>query len=141
MKSINTDLVLIINSEKPGEQKSINYLRSIPGVHLTIVDLATERLKEVELISLAGKMNLPVEDLLDPDFDDHISVHTEGLKLMDRQSLISLMCEDTKLIATPIVLMGEQAFMLGKTGEGVKHNQAFEMASRFFSTGPGTSVY
>jgi arsenate reductase-like glutaredoxin family protein len=135
MKDINTQLVLIFNSEKSGDQKAISYIQSIPGILLTTIDLATEKISEHELNALAERMHVGIEDLLDPAYDDHISVHTEGLKLMDRQSLLALMAEDTKLISTPIVLLGDEAFLLGKGEEGWRENLAFEMASRVFLPG------
>jgi arsenate reductase-like glutaredoxin family protein len=80
-----------------------------------------------------------IEDLLDADYDDHISVHTEGLRLMDRQSLLTLMSEDTKLIATPIVISGDNAFLLGRDTSGDADAAAFEMANFVLSTGMGRS--
>ncbi len=130
MKIRNTNLVVIINSEKEGDQNSLWYFQSIPGIQVTTVDLAEQPITEEELIKLAEKMQLDIEDLLDPEYDHHISVHTEGLRLMGRQSLLSLMTEDTKLISTPIVVLGDQAFMPGRDQE---NDNQFEMVSRFFT--------
>jgi arsenate reductase-like glutaredoxin family protein len=139
MQKMITQLMLVIHSEKPGDQDAIQYMKAIPGAEVTIIDLATTTITAGELTSLAEKLGMPIEDLLDSDYDDHISVHTEGLRLMDRQSLLTLMAEDTKLIATPIVVMNEEAFLLGRDEDSGPEAMVFEVASRLFSAGQGVN--
>lgn len=133
MQEMTTQLMLVIHSEKSGDQDAIHFIKAIPGAEITIIDLATTTITAGELTSLAEKLGMPIEDLLDSDYDDHISVHTEGLRLMDRQSLLTLMAEDTKLIATPIVVMNEEAFLLGREEDGGPEAMVFEVASRIYS--------
>ena len=134
---MNTQLVIIFNSEKSKDERAVSYLQAIPGISVTMVDIASHPINENELTALAAKMDLGIEDLLDPAYDDHICVHTEGLKLMDRQSLLTLMTQDTKLIITPIAIMGDHAFLLENGQDGVEGSLAFELASRVFSGGMG----
>lgn len=134
---MTTQLILVIHSDKSGDQDAIRYMSEIPGAEVTIVDLATKSISCEELGSLAEKLGMRIEDMLDSDYDDHISVHTEGLRLMDRQSLLNLMAEDTKLIATPIVVMNDQAFLLNHDEDGGPEAMVFEMASRIFTAGLG----
>jgi arsenate reductase-like glutaredoxin family protein len=139
MENNRAQFVLVVHSEKSGDQSAIQYMKDIPGVNLEIIDLATAKITEGELASLVEKLGMRIEDLLDADYDDHISVHTEGLRLMDRQSLLTLMSEDTKLIATPIVISGDNAFLLGRDTSGDAEAAAFDMANFVLSTGMGRS--
>ena len=134
---MTTQLMLLVHSEKSSDQDAIHYVKAIPGAEVTIIDLATKTITAGELASLARKLGMAIEDLLDSDYDDHISVHTEGLRLMDRQSLLTLMTEDTKLIATPIVVMNEEAFLLGREEDGGPEARVLEVASRIFTAGMG----
>jgi arsenate reductase-like glutaredoxin family protein len=129
---INTQMTLLIHSDKDDDQKAIQYMNAIPGLKIMVIDLAIQSVSESELTALAGKLSLPIEDMLDSDYDDHISVHTEGLRLMDRQSLLTLMTEDTKLIATPIVVIGDEAFIPGRERAAGHEQIAFEIANRAF---------
>jgi arsenate reductase-like glutaredoxin family protein len=137
MQNPATQMVLLVHSEKSGDQNAIEYMNAIPGVDLTIIDLATKKITEGELAALIEKLGMPIEDLLDSDYDDHISVHTEGLRLMDRQSLLILMAEDTKLIATPIAVVNDTAFLMGREEDGRAQAMVLELTGRALTAGMG----
>ncbi len=122
------ELTLIYNSDKHEDKKARGYVESLTGFTIKTIDLSKESITETQLAEIAGKMNCGVEDLLDPTFDDHISVHKEGLKLMDRQSLLTLMTHDTKLINTPIAIIGKHAYKFGSGYAFIKEKMAQEVA-------------
>ncbi|HYF68330.1 MAG TPA: hypothetical protein VD884_09340 [Ohtaekwangia sp.] len=124
----NNELTLIYNSDKSDDKKARGYVEAIPGVTIKTIDLARQNLTETQLAEIADKMQVGIEDLLDPTYDDHISVHKEGLKMMDRNSLLTLMIQDPKLLSTPIVILGKKAFKLGTGYELIKEKMANEVA-------------
>jgi arsenate reductase (glutaredoxin) len=122
------ELTLIYNSEKEADKKARGYVESLQGFKIKTIDLAKEKITETQLAEIADKLNCGIEDLLDPTYDDHISVHTEGLKLMDRQSLLTLMTHDAKLINTPIAIIGKHAYKFGSGYAFIKEKMAQEVA-------------
>lgn len=122
------ELTLIYNSDKHDDKKARGYVESLQGFKIRTIDLATESITETQLAEIADKLNVPIEDMLDPTFDDHISVHKEGLKLMDRQSLLTLMTHDRKLISTPIAIIGKHAYTFGSGYGFIKEKMVQEVA-------------
>jgi len=107
------ELTLIFNSDKHDDRKARGYAEALQGFRVKTLDLAKEKITETQLAEIAGKMNVGIEELLDPTYDDHISVHKEGLNMMDRQSMLTLMVNDPKLISTPIAIIGKHAYKFG----------------------------
>jgi hypothetical protein len=66
-------------------------------------------MSERQLTELANKMRVHIEDLIDPAFDDHISVHNEGLQFLERRHILRLMANDPKILETPLVVIGNKA--------------------------------
>jgi arsenate reductase-like glutaredoxin family protein len=122
------ELTLIYNSDKHDDKKARGYVESLQGFKIKTIDLAIEKITETQLAEVADKMNVGIEELLDPTYDDHISVHTEGLKLMDRQSLLTVMTNDPKLISTPIAIIGKRAYKFGSGYAFIKEKMAQEVA-------------
>jgi arsenate reductase-like glutaredoxin family protein len=108
-----SELVLIYNSDKTDDREAKAFAVSLSGYILKAVDLAKESLTEEEITQLAAKMKVNIEDLLDPTYDDHISVHNEGLKMMCRTELLSLMAREPKIINTPVLIIGNRAYRYG----------------------------
>jgi arsenate reductase (glutaredoxin) len=124
----SAELTLIYNSDKDNDKKARGYVESLQGFTIKTIDLAKESITETQLSEIALKLNIGIEDLLDPTYDDHISVHKEGLKLMDRQSLLTLMTHDTKLISTPIAIIGKHAYRFGTGYAFIKEKMVQEVA-------------
>jgi arsenate reductase-like glutaredoxin family protein len=124
----SAELTLIFNSDKVADKKARGYVEALQGFTLKTIDLSKETITETQLAEIADKLNCAIEDMLDPTYDDHISVHTEGLKLMDRQSLLTLMTHDTKLINTPIAIIGKHAYKFGSGYDFIKEKMAQEVA-------------
>lgn len=122
------ELTLIYNSDKHDDKKARGYVESLQGFKIKTIDLAHESITETQLAEIADKLNCAIEDMLDPSFDDHISVHKEGLKMMDRQSLLTLMTHDRKLILTPIAIIGKRAYKFGSGYGFIKEKMAQEVA-------------
>jgi len=111
------DLVLIYNSGKTDDREAKAFAVSLSGYNLKAVDLAHESLTEEEITQLALKLKVNIEDLLDPTYDDHISVHNEGLKLMCRAELLGVMARESKIINTPILIIGNRAYRYGAASQ------------------------
>jgi len=124
-----TELTLIFNSDKHDDKKARGYVEALRGFKIKTIDLAIESITETQLAEVADKLNMGIEDLLDPTYDDHISVHTEGLKMMDRQSLLTLMTHDPKLISTPIAIIGKHAYKFGSGYDFIQEKMVQEVAS------------
>jgi arsenate reductase-like glutaredoxin family protein len=116
----NREITLIYNSDKSDDKKARGYLESIQGYCIKTFDLAKERITETQLAQLAEKMNAAIEDLIDPTYDDHIGVHREGLKLIEREQMLTLMRNDPKLIRTPLLVIGKKVFKFGTGYDFIK---------------------
>lgn len=122
------ELTLIFNSDKHDDQKARGYVEALQGFKIKTLDLAREKITETQLAEIADKMNVGIEELMDPTYDDHISVHKEGLNLMDRQSMLTLMVHDPKLISTPIAIIGKHAYKFGTGYSFLKEKMVQEVA-------------
>jgi arsenate reductase-like glutaredoxin family protein len=126
------EITLIYNSEKTDDKKARGYVESLPGYAIKTLDLAKDSLTETQIAQIAIKMKENIEDLLDPTYDDHISVHKEGLKLMSRSEMLTLMANEPKLISTPILIIGNRAFRYGS---------AYELINKEMNMREGVSKY
>lgn len=115
-------MTLIYHSDKEDDKKARGYVESLKGYAIKTLDLSKESLTETQIAQLADKMSMGIEELIDPTYDDHISVHKEGLKLMDRQEMLTLMRHDPKLISTPILVVGDKAYKYGTAYELLKED-------------------
>jgi arsenate reductase (glutaredoxin) len=122
------ELTLIYNSEKSDDKNARGYVEALQGFKVKTLDLAKDKITETQLAEIADKLKVGIEELLDPTYDDHISVHKEGLKLMDRQSMLTLMVQDPKLISTPIAIIGKHAYKFGTGYAFLKEKMVQEVA-------------
>ncbi len=108
------ELTLIYHSEKPDDKKARGYVESLRTAVKTL-DLARETMTETQLAQLADKMQLPIEDLIDPTYDDRADTteNKEGLKKMDATELLTLIKHNPKLLDTPIVILDSRAYKYG----------------------------
>lgn len=109
MEHQSNEMVFIYRSDKEDDNKIKAFVESLPGYVIRFVDVVRDSLSETQLVDLARKMKLHIEDLVDPAFDDHISVHNEGLKMMERKEILNLMSTDPKIMHTPVVVIGNKA--------------------------------
>jgi arsenate reductase-like glutaredoxin family protein len=126
------ELTLIYNSDKSDDKKARAFVESLPGYAIKTLDLTKDSLTETQIAQIAIKMKENIEDLLDPTYDDHISVHKEGLKLMSRSEMLTLMANEPKLISTPILIIGSRAFRYGS---------AYELINKEMNMREGVSKY
>jgi arsenate reductase-like glutaredoxin family protein len=114
------ELTFIYNSNKAEDKKARGYVESLTGYKVKTLDLTKDSLTETQIAQIANKMKENIEDLLDPTYDDHISVHKEGLKLMSRSEMLTLMANEPKLLSTPILIIGNRAYRYGSAYELIK---------------------
>jgi arsenate reductase-like glutaredoxin family protein len=105
----SNELTFIYSSAKEDDNKIKAFVESLPGYVVKMVDVVRESLSESQLTELANKMRVHIEDMVDPRYDHHITVHSEGLKIMDRKEMLSLMAQDPKILHTPVVVIGNKA--------------------------------
>jgi arsenate reductase-like glutaredoxin family protein len=118
------EITLIYNSEKSDDKKARGYAEALPDFVVKTLDLAIEPITETQLAEIANKMNASIEDLIDPTFDSHISIHKEGLKLVAPSDMLVLMANDHKLIDTPILIIGSKAYKFNSSYELIKEDLA-----------------
>lgn len=111
------EITLLYNSDKASDLKAKTFMQTLPSYHIKSVDLKNNPFSESDIVSLATKLKVNIEDLLDPAYDDHIRVHKEGLTLMNRSELIAVMTLDSKIISTPIVMAGNAAYKYGDAND------------------------
>jgi arsenate reductase-like glutaredoxin family protein len=120
------ELTLIYHSEKPDDKKARGYVESLPTLAIKTLDLAKESLTETQLVQLADKLELPIEDLIDPTYDDRTNIpsNKEGLKNLDNNSALTLIKHNPKLLITPILIIGSRAYKYGSAYQLIKEYQA-----------------
>jgi arsenate reductase-like glutaredoxin family protein len=106
------ELTLIYHSEKTDDKKARAYVESFPSLTIKTLDLARENVTETQLAQIADKMQLPIEELVDITYDDRSTEvrQTENVKQMDSADLLILIRHNPKLLATPILIVGNKAY-------------------------------
>jgi len=124
------ELTLIYHSGKTDDKKARAYVESLPTLAIKTLDLAKEKITETQLARIADKMKITIEELVDITYDDRsvAARENESIKQMDRTELLTLIKHNTKLLGTPILIVGDKAYKYGTSyhlineylGEGVK---------------------
>ena len=117
MENQTNEMTFIYRSDKEADNKIKAFVESLPGYVIRFVDVVRDSLSENQLADLARKMKVHIEDLVDPAFDGHISVHHEGLSLLGRKEILNLMAHDSKILQTPLVVIGNKAKKFGNAYE------------------------
>jgi arsenate reductase-like glutaredoxin family protein len=71
-----------------------------------------DKVTETQLAQIADKMKVPIEELADLTYDDRSTVvrQTKSIKEMDSGELLILLRHNPKLLATPILIIGDKAY-------------------------------
>ena len=106
------ELTLIYHSEKTDDKKARAYVESFPSLTIKTLDLARENVTETQLAQIAGKMQVPIQELVDITYDDRSADarQTENIKQMDSAELLILIRHNPKLLSTPILIIGDKAY-------------------------------
>ena len=106
------ELTLIFHSEKTDDKKARAYVESLPTLAIKTLDLAREKVTETQLAQIADKMQLPIKELVDITYDDRSTElrQTGNIKQMDSGELLILIRHNPKLLATPILIIGDKAY-------------------------------
>ena len=109
------ELILIYHSEKSEDKKARGYIESLPTLAIKTVDLATESMTEAELLLLADKIEIPIEELIDPAYDDRFNTENDqkAFGQMDRTQILIMIKQNLKLLNTPILINGDRAYKYG----------------------------
>ena len=124
------ELTLIYHSGKTDDKKARAYVESLPTLAIKTLDFAKEKITETQLARIADKMQMTIEELVDVTYDDRSAAarENESIKQMDRTELLTLIRHNTKLLGTPILIVGNKAYKYGTSyhlineylAEGVK---------------------
>ena len=106
------ELTLIFHSEKTDDKKARAYVESLPTLAIKTLDLAREKVTETQLAQIADKMQLPIKELVDITYDDRSTAvrQTGNIKQMESGELLILIRHNPKLLATPILILGDKAY-------------------------------
>jgi arsenate reductase-like glutaredoxin family protein len=106
------ELTLIYHSEKTDDKRARAYVESFPSLAIKTLDLARDKVTETQLAQIADKMHVAIEALVDVTYDDRSTAarSSESIKQMDRAELLVLIRHNPKLLATPILIIGDKAF-------------------------------
>ena len=106
------ELTLIYHSEKTDDKKARAYVESFPSLAIKTLDLARENVTETQLAQIADKMHVPIEQLVDITYDEGSTEawQTKSIKQMDSAELLILIRHNPKLLATPILIIGDKAY-------------------------------
>jgi arsenate reductase (glutaredoxin) len=109
------ELTLIYHSEKTDDKKARGYVESLPTLAIKTLDLAREEITETQLAQIADKMQASIEELVDVSYDERPNTvaNKEGLTQMDKTQLLTLVKHNPKLLATPILILGDKAYKYG----------------------------
>lgn len=105
------ELTLIYHSGKVDDKKARGYVESIPSLAIKTLDVAREKITETQLAQIADKMGVPIEALVDITYDDEgdKTRDQESVRQMDKAELLTLIKQNPKLLATPILIIGNKA--------------------------------
>lgn len=106
------ELTLIYHSGKTSDKKARAYVESLPMLAIKMLNLGKEKITETQLVCIAAKMHAPIEDLVDLTYDDRSPAErqNESIKQMGRAELLRFIRYNTKLLATPILVVGDRAY-------------------------------
>lgn len=97
-----TGIKLIYHSGKEGDENVRNYVENM-GFELTVIDLKTEKLTDEQLRELVYMLEVQIADLFDPAYAGKLQISTI-------REAVSLLTSNPKLLATPIIIIGEHAY-------------------------------
>lgn len=103
-------ITFIYRSDKEGDEKTRAYVQTIEeeGFEVKTIDLKSDSLTEMEVADLLEKLNVAVEELFDQNYIDRLNIRS--VKSLDKQDALKLLASDPKLMATPILIIGEHAY-------------------------------
>jgi arsenate reductase-like glutaredoxin family protein len=120
----SNEITLIYNSDKADSKKARALVESLPGYTIKMFDLMCDPITTTQIVQIADKAGVRIEELIDPFYDDHISIHSEGVKIATSKEMLKLMVNDTKLIATPIIIVGVHAYLCNASYDLIKEKLA-----------------
>jgi arsenate reductase-like glutaredoxin family protein len=105
------ELTLIYHSDKEDDKKARAFIETVVDYKVKTLDLKKESLTETQLAELAGKMGLPVQELVDKTYTDQLESNNKKITgTMWSNDVLTLLKQEPILIQTPIVIIGKKAY-------------------------------
>jgi len=96
------EITLIYHSGKEGDENVRNYVETM-GFDIKVIDLNSQKLNEEQLREIVYMLEVQIADLFDPAYAGHLQISTI-------REAVSLLTSNPKLLATPIIIIGEHAY-------------------------------
>jgi arsenate reductase-like glutaredoxin family protein len=121
------ELTLIYHSDKEDDKKARVFVETIVDYKVKTLDLKHEFLTETQLAEIAGKLGIPVQDLVDKTYKDQLE--SDDKKITDSMwsnDVLTLLKQEPVLIKTPIVLIGKKAYTYASSYDLLTNNRTAE---------------
>lgn len=118
------ELTLIYHSDKDDDKKARAFIETVVDYKVKTLDLKKESLTETQLAELAGKMGLPVQDLVDKTYQDQLRSEDKKItSAMWSNDLLTLLKREPILVKTPIVIIGKKAYTYASSYDLLTENR------------------
>jgi len=110
MKSQESEIALIYNSNKQKDKEVLGYAQSLESHKLNERDITSSKLTEKQLAELATEMKVEVKDMVDQNEEKYMK-EVEGGDFSSEE-LLKLMVNNPELVKTPIAKMNGKTFIV-----------------------------
>lgn len=118
MKIAENEILFIYNSQKLSDRQALGFINCLPRWKIKEVDLAKERLTELQLHQLADMLNVQPKEIVDKSSDLYKKMYS-GANLSG-QDTITALSQNPELTKTPIAVFHNHAKNLGSPYQVVK---------------------
>src|SRR4051812_15294126 len=121
------ELTLIYHSDKEDDKKARAFIETIVAYKIKTLDLKKESLTETQLGEIAGKMGIPVQELVDKTYKDQLESNNKKITdAMWSNDVLTLLKREPILISTPIVIIGKKAYTYASSYDLLTDNRSTE---------------
>lgn len=118
------EIKFIYNSKKLTDRRALGYVTALDKHVINEFDVAKNRLTETQLAQLANRLNEPIEKLIDTSHERYGS-EIEGKELSE-QDILTVITNDYSMLNTPIIQIGEQAYVMTSSYDTNRVDMAIE---------------
>lgn len=122
------EITLIYHSDKMDDKKARAFVESLNNFSIKTLDLAIEKITQVQLAQVSEKMHTDIYALVDESYLDQAPKGTKvnDLRAMEDSEILKLLENSPILIHTPIIIVGDRAYRYGTAYEFIKQGLAIE---------------